>query len=100
MVAVVAPEGSARVADHWAVNDLPFVGLADPDHQVARLYDQPFRLLKLGRLPSVTVVDRGGRLQFLHLGRSMRDIPTNQEILKVLEELQTSSEDSPTDLGT
>ena len=100
MVAVVAPEDLARVANHWVVNDLPFAGLADPDHQVARLYEQPFRLLKLGRLPSVTVVDRSGRLQFIHLGRSMRDIPTNQAILKVLDELQTSNADSPTDLGT
>lgn len=100
MVAVVAPEGSARVADHWAANDLPFLGLADPDHQVARLYNQPFRLLKLGRLPTVTVLDRSGRLRLLHLGRSMRDIPTNQELLNLLDELEASGENSQTDLGT
>jgi peroxiredoxin Q/BCP len=49
------------------------------------LYGQEVKLLKLGRLPAVMLIDRSGRIRFVHYGHSMADIPSNQEILSLIE---------------
>ena len=64
---------------------MPFVGLPDPDHEVLDLYGQQFKILKMGRMPAEFVVDRSGLIQFVHYGKSMRDIATIEEKLAVLD---------------
>ena len=44
-------------------------------------------MLKLGRLPSMLVLDRSGAVRFEHRGGSMMDIPPNKKILALLDEL-------------
>jgi peroxiredoxin Q/BCP len=65
----------------------PFVGLADPTHRVAKRYGRESRLLKLGRLPALMVVDKAGRVVYRHYGSSMSDSPPNQQVLDILDEL-------------
>lgn len=84
---MVNPEGEEAVRRYWEQEDLPFVGLADPRHKVASLYGQRFSVLRLGRVPSLVVVDRDGRLRYRHHGESMADIPDNAEVFDVLERL-------------
>jgi len=84
---VVGPEDSAAFTRYWAKEQLPFVALPDPTHQVADLYGQQVKLLKLGRLPAMLVINQKGQVCYQHYGDSMRDIPPNQEILTVLEQL-------------
>jgi len=86
-ILVVSPEDSPALARYWAKEQLPFVALPDPTHQVADLYGQQVKLLKLGRLPAVLVINLTGQVCYRHYGDSMRDIPPNQEILAVLEQL-------------
>lgn len=83
-VAAVNPERAETVRDYWEKNDLPFAGLADPDHRVARLYGQQFKLLRLGRMPLLLVIDRNGRIRYRHAGHSMSDIPENEDVLDLL----------------
>jgi peroxiredoxin len=83
-VVVVGPDSAADFRDYWAENDLPFIGLPDPDHSVLKLYGQEIKLFKFGRMPAQVVVDKEGIARFVHYGHSMSDIPSNDEILESL----------------
>ena len=86
-VLVIGPDGPRAFMRTWQQEDFQFPGLADPQHTIANLYHQEVNLLKLGRMPAVLVVDKQGQIRFEHYGESMSDIPLNQEILGVLDEL-------------
>jgi peroxiredoxin len=86
-IVVVGPDNERAFQDYWHKEDLPFVGLADPTHTVARRYGQEVKLLKMGRMPALMVVDKAGQVIYTHYGGSMSDIPPNREILAVLDDL-------------
>ncbi len=90
-VIVVGPEGPRQFVKYWAENDLPFVGLPDPNHSVLKRYGQEVNLFKLGRMPAQVVVDKQGIARYVHYGKSMSDIPTNQELFEILDELNQSA---------
>ena len=87
VVIAVGPESTKDFRDYWEKNDLPFFGLADPDHEVAKKYDQETNLLKLGRVPAQMVIDKNGIIQLAHYAGSMSDIPENDHILDLLDEI-------------
>lgn len=87
----MGPDGADSFRHYWAAERLPFPGMADPDHEVARTYRQEVNLLKLGRMPLVIVIDRGGLIRFSHRGASMSDIPSNDVLLEVIDGLNTPS---------
>jgi peroxiredoxin Q/BCP len=95
-ILVIAPDDVKKAQRYWEKHDLPFIGLPDPDHTVASLYGQEVRLLRLGRMPALFVVDRAGQIRYRHYGRSMRDIPSNAEILALLDRLNESTYLLPT----
>lgn len=72
---------------YWAKEKLPFAGLADPKHTVAERYGQEVSLWKLGRMPALMIVDKKGRIRFMHYAENMRDYPTLQEMYAVLDKL-------------
>ena len=76
---------------YWKKEKIPFTGLADPDHLVAKKYRQQVKLFKLGRMPLNCVIDEQGYVRFAHYGGSMSDIPSNQELLQVIDELNAAS---------
>jgi peroxiredoxin len=86
-VIVVGPDDEIAFKNYWLRQNLPFVGLADPTHAVASRYGQEVKLLKLGRMPAMMIVDRAGRVRYKHYGDSMSDIPPNREILAILDQL-------------
>ena len=90
-VLVVGPENTKAFQEYWTKENLPFVGLPDPEHTHSGLYGQEVKLLKLGRLPCQMIIDKTGMLCFVHYGRSMSDIPSNSEILELLETIESSS---------
>ena len=105
-VVVVGPENHQAFARYWQQEQLPFVGLPDPQHVVANLYGQQVKLLKLGRLPALVVVDKSGQVCYQHHGSSMSDIPPTDEILAVLDNLnqsgwpqKTSADENRADMG-
>jgi peroxiredoxin Q/BCP len=94
-ILVIGPDSREAFREKWERESIPFVGLADPDHRVAKLYGQQVRLLKLGRMPALVVIDKQGQVRLQHYGSSMSDIPANEKILALLEELNLSESQSP-----
>ncbi len=90
-ILVVAPDDAQDLRAYWAAEDLPFTCLVDHDHRVADLYRQEVNLLKLGRMPSVLLVDRDGDLAVQHYGSSMADIPANRHVLNWIEQLNQAA---------
>jgi peroxiredoxin Q/BCP len=86
-IIVVGPEKPASFANYFNKNDLPFIGLPDPKHTVLKRYGQQVSLFKLGRMPAQVVIDKDGIARYAHYGHSMTDIPANEEILGILEEV-------------
>ncbi|MBN1681421.1 MAG: redoxin domain-containing protein [Anaerolineae bacterium] len=91
VVLVVGSDSKDAFQDYWQKHALPFVGLPNPDHSVAKLYGQQVRLIKLGRMPALVVIDKRGRVHYQHHGNSMRDIPPNDRILALLDTLNTGT---------
>lgn len=91
MILAVGPNPPATFEQYWTNERIPYIGLPDPEHKVALLYRQEVNLFRLGRMPLNCVVDSRGYIRYLHYGGSMRDIPTNEELLQVIDELNSSS---------
>ncbi len=90
-ILAVGPDGPKSFREYWETHQLPFVGLPDSDHQVARRYKQEVNIFKLGRMPLVTVIDRTGLIRYAHYGASMSDIPENGILLDVIDQLNKAS---------
>ena len=86
-IIVIGPDAAAAFARYWEKEALPFVGLPDPEHQVADIYGQQVKFLKLGRMPALLVIDKQGYIRYRHYGRFMSDIQRNGEILNLLDQL-------------
>lgn len=90
-ILAIGPNTAETFVQYWRNEKIPFIGLPDADHQVARMYKQEVNLFKLGRMPLSCVVDRKGYIRFAHYGASMQDIPSNDELLHVIDELNAAS---------
>lgn len=83
-ILVVGPDNKKAFQEYWQNNDLPYIGLPDPKHKVTKVYGQQIKLLKLGRMPALMVIDKDGFIRYSNYGRSMQDIPPNDEVLRIL----------------
>jgi peroxiredoxin Q/BCP len=92
-IIVVGPENEKAFRDYWHKKQLNFVGLPDPKHTVLKRYGQEVKLFKLGRMPAQVIVDKQGQARYVHYGHSMRDIPPNDELLAILEQLDQEMEE-------
>jgi peroxiredoxin Q/BCP len=90
-ILAVGPDPLEAFQKYWADQQIPFVGLPDPGHALARMYRQQVKLFKLGRMPLSCIVDARGYIRFVHYGKSMSDIPSNEELLQVIDELNVAS---------
>jgi peroxiredoxin Q/BCP len=90
-ILAVGPNQASAFNQYWKNERIPFIGLADPDHTVARMYRQEVNLFKLGRMPLNCVIDSKGYVRYAHYGQSMSDIPSEEELLHVIDELNAAS---------
>jgi peroxiredoxin Q/BCP len=86
-IIVVGPEKAEKFASYWAKEQLPFVGLPDPKHRVLKVFGQQVKIFKLGRMPAQVLVDKQGTARYVHYGHSMSDIPENQELMTLLDQV-------------
>jgi len=86
-ILALGPDGPNAYRRYWESEKLSFIGLPDPKHTVANLYNQEVNLFKLGRMPALLVVDKQGIIRYEHYGDSMKDIPENSIILDILDVL-------------
>ena len=91
-VVVVGPEDARAFSDYWQKESLPFIGLPDPKASVLKLYGQEVNLFKLGRMPAQVLIDKSGVARFVHYGHSMSDIPKNEEILALGDEINARTD--------
>ena len=59
----------------------------DPTKKVPKMLNQEVKLLKLGRMPGLLIVDKAGIIQYAYYGESMSDIPKNEILFEVLEKI-------------
>ena len=90
-ILVVGPDNQKAFAQYWNKEQIPFVGLPDPTHKVSDLYGQQVKLLKFGRMPAMILVDKQGQICYRHYSNSMSDIPDNNEVLNLLDNLNLES---------
>jgi peroxiredoxin Q/BCP len=90
-ILAVGPNSPESFEQYWRKEIIPFIGLPDPNRSVAKMYRQEVNLFKLGRMPLNCIIDAKGYVRFAHYGRSMSDIPSNEELLQVIDELNAAS---------
>jgi peroxiredoxin len=83
-IVVIGPEGADSFQEYWRKENLPFVGLPDPEHRILKLYGQQVKLFKWGRMPAQMLIDKSGMLRYVHYGDSMSDIPSDEELLSLI----------------
>jgi len=59
----------------------------DEDKKVVKLLHQEWKLLRFGRMPGMIIIDKNGIIQWAYYSDSMSDIPKNDVIFEVLEQL-------------
>lgn len=84
-IVVVGPDNEKAFMEYWQKHTLPFIGLPDPTHTVLKRYGQEVNLFKFGRMPAQVAIDKNGLARFVHYGHDATDIPSNEEILELLE---------------
>lgn len=92
VIVVIGPEGANAFKAYWEAHELPFIGLPDPRGSVLKLFGQQVNLFKLGRMPAQVIVDKQGMARYAHYGKSMSDIPDNQELLALLDQNNSKQE--------
>ncbi len=85
-IVAIGPDDAESFRKYWKKESLPFVGLPDPDHKILTLYGQEVTLLKLGRMPAQMLIDTSGMLRYVHYGHSMADIPSNEDIIALIQQ--------------
>jgi peroxiredoxin Q/BCP len=86
-VLILGPEKAEAFRAYWRQEQMPFVGLPDPQHIVLKLYGQEVNLFKLGRMPAQVLVDKKGLARYAHYGHALSDIPPAEEMLALLDEI-------------
>ena len=90
-ILAVGPDAVIAFQRYWDNEKITYIGFPDPEHTVARLYKQQVKLFKLGRMPFVCVVDCMGYIRYVHYGESMSDIPSNEILFNIIDELNAAS---------
>ncbi len=86
-IVVAGPDNAKQFAKYWQKHNLQFIGLPDPKHKVLKLFGQEVNLFKLGRMPAQVIVDKNGIVRYAHYGHAMSEIPDNDEIIGILDEI-------------
>ena len=86
-VVVIGPEDAQKFASYFSEHQLNFIGLPDPQHKILKKYGQEVKLFKFGRMPAQLLIDKEGIARFVHYGHSMSDIPPNDELLALIDEM-------------
>ncbi len=86
-VIILGPDGPRAFKRYWSEHEMPFIGLADVGSKVADRYAQEVNLIKLGRMPALFIIDKQGKIRFVHYGEAMSDIPPNDLVLEALDQL-------------
>jgi len=94
-IVAVSQDDAEDVNEYWQENSIPFLCLPDPEGKLKALYHQES---KMGPLPALFVIGQAGEIIMAHYGKSMKDIPTAESLLGIIEKVQgtpTTQVESP-----
>jgi peroxiredoxin len=83
-IVAVSQDDAEDVNEYWSENSIPFVCLPDPDSKLKKRYNQQSGLAPL---PALFIIDKNGTIRLAHYGTGMKDIPTIEELLKIVHSL-------------
>ena len=83
----IAPDTLEGVEKFVRDNEYPFSLLADTDHAVFDAYDVVSTMMSLGQRPALFVVDSDGNVRFDSIGTQQWQIPSNDNVLAVVGQL-------------
>ena len=87
-VVAVVRDTPEKARAYFTDNAIPFPCLVDADNAVYEQYEVKSKLLSLGQRPAIFVIDRAGAVQFANLGWQQWEIPGNQQVLGVCQDIQ------------
>jgi peroxiredoxin len=79
-------ENAQKLEQKYAREKYPI--FYDEDKKVVKMLHQEVRIIKLGRMPGLLIIDKNGVIQFAYYGENMHDIPKNEVLFEVLEKLR------------
>ncbi|TXT59188.1 MAG: hypothetical protein BAJALOKI2v1_240016 [Promethearchaeota archaeon] len=83
---LVDEEKNAEKMEHKHANDV-YPIFYDKEEKVAKMLNQEKKVLKLGRLPALLILDKENIIRYAYYGDSMKDIPKNDEVFKFIDNL-------------
>ena len=86
-VIVIGPESADEFSKWWHEHKMPFVGIPDPNHSIAKSYNQKITLFYGGRLPALVVIDKDFKIRASYASGSPSDIPSDDEVLSLIAKL-------------
>jgi len=87
-IVVIVPHSEEKTKSYWGKENLPYIGIPDPDGTLGKLYGQEWNLIKLGRMPALFIIDKKGTIAFAQYAKNMADIPENDNLFQILEGLK------------
>jgi peroxiredoxin len=90
-VVIIGPEKRDAFVKYWQAEAIPYIGLPDSLHDVAKAYHQEVNLFKLGRMPALMLIDRQGYIRYEHRGESMADIVPDEALLVMIDALDSET---------
>ncbi|HUX99367.1 MAG TPA: redoxin domain-containing protein [Candidatus Deferrimicrobium sp.] len=78
-------ENARRLELQYAKEKFPVY--FDKTHEVVRLLKQEVKVLRLGRLPAILIIDKQSIIRWAYYGDALHDIPSNKTIFEELEKL-------------
>ena len=78
-------KNAKKMEEKYAKGKIPIY--YDSEKKVGKMLKQEWAVTKLGRMPALLVVDKQGLVKYAYYSDSMKDIPTNQEVLEFLESM-------------
>ncbi len=87
LILIVGPESAEAFKVMWEDEKIPFIGLPDPAYSVLKTYGKQAGLFKMGRVPTQILIDKQGFIRYVHFGHASSDMPSNTEILSLIESL-------------
>jgi peroxiredoxin len=87
----VGPDTPESFQNYWKKENIPFIGMPDPDNTVAKMYKQEVNMFKFGRMPLNCIIDTNGMMRFVYYSASRLDYPDIPTFLNVIDELNRAS---------
>jgi peroxiredoxin len=86
-ILAIAPESLDAIRKYLASNPTSYPIVSDDEHKAFDAYDVASRAMSLGQRPALFVIDRDGIVRYDCVGTQQWQIPSNEQVLQVLEGL-------------